>query len=497
MSVLLSSTRGLIVPNIAGICLAFLVLYIIYRFTTSICNAFYGPLRKFPGPKLRALSILPEVLTSIRGNDNSDRIALHERYGPIVRVGPDVLSFTGGDEVWKDIYGFNAVGEGRIQKEPVFYGQAFLFSKVRSLITAQGPTHARQRKVLSHVFSDRALKDHTPMLLRCAEKLKNKLEERADGIDPVDILKYYNYTTFDIMGDLTFNEGFNMLEDSEYHPWVKTIFESVRAATFMLGLQTYSWATRQLVNSLAKCSEMILQKQHENWKYCTDRVDKRLRHIPEHPDLWSKVLEKSQGPNGLTLEEQYTNAFLFMTAGTETTATALSGTTYYLLINPEYLKRVTDEVRSTFSTLEDLDLDVLSSLTYLNAVLQEGLRMVPPVPISLPRVVSGGGAYIAGQWIPGGTVVGVHHLATYRQEGSFNRPFEFHPQRWLGSPEFKNDRLDAVKPFLTGPMNCIGKVLSSFPALKAKALMLILYDQRTLQCMRCVCFWPQCFCIST
>lgn len=68
------------------------------------------------------------------------------------------------------------------------------------------------------------------------------------------------------------------------------------------------------------------------------------------------------------------------------------------------------------------------------------------------------GARICGKHIPGGTVVGIHYLSIHTQEQYFAKPLEFHPQRWLGDPEFENDRLEMAKPFLMGPMNCIGKV---------------------------------------
>ena len=48
--------------------------------------------------------------------------------------------------------------------------------------------------------------------------MRKKLSKRADGKDYLDMLKYYNYTTFDIIGDLTFSEGLNLLKDSEYSP---------------------------------------------------------------------------------------------------------------------------------------------------------------------------------------------------------------------------------------------------------------------------------------
>ncbi|KAF3805980.1 Cytochrome P450 monooxygenase aclL [Colletotrichum gloeosporioides] len=160
----------------------------------------------------------------------------------------------------------------------------------------------------------------------------------------------------------------------------------------------------------------------------------------------------------LTMEEQYANGFLFMTAGTDTIASALSAITFYLLRNPHHLDRVTNEVRSKFSTSEHMSLEALASLPYLQAVIQEGLRLHPPLPVALPRVIPKGGARVGGEWVPGGTIVGIHFLSIHTQELYFKNALEFHPQRWLHDPEFKDDQLDMAKPFLMGPFNCIGKV---------------------------------------
>ena len=67
---------------------------------------------------------------------------------------------------------------------------------------------------------------------------------------------------------------------------------------------------------------------------------------------------------------------------------------------------------------------------------------------------------ICGEWVPEGTVIGVHHLSTYRMESHFKHAHEFHPERWLDDPEFKDDHLDAMEVFSTGPRNCLGKNLA-------------------------------------
>ena len=450
-------TMGPIDPTLAlKISVSFVAIYLFYGLAKQIYVAFLGPLSKFPGPKLRAFSIIPMIRTMQTGNDNINLPALHEKYGPIVRTSPNSLSFAEGAQAWKDIYGFRKAGRPALVKDRMFYGRPI--NKVDSIITADDANHSRQRKILSNAFSDRALKEQEPMIKHWAEKLKNKLHERAQSGEDTDMLKMYNCTTFDVMGDLTFNEGLGMLDGSEYSPWVKSIFAGIKAATFIRGIKIYNRFTRYLVDEWLLNNDTVRRKQLEHWNYSKDRVDRRLKRTPERPDLWTKILEKSEGPDGLILEEHHSIASLFMVAGTETTATALSGTTYHLLQNPDTMKKLTEELRANFETFDDLNLEALAQLKYLMAVLHEGLRMYPPVPISLPRVVPEGGAAICGEFVPQGTSVGVHQYSTYMREQNFKKPYEFHPERWLGDPEFKDDHLDALEPFSVGPRNCLGKV---------------------------------------
>ncbi|KAG4429006.1 hypothetical protein IFR05_015516, partial [Cadophora sp. M221] len=441
-----------------SIILISLVFYAVYKTVVTVHSAFFGPLSKFPGPKHRAFTNLFEIRSMVSGNDNIIRPALHRKYGPVVRVGPNTLSFAGGETVWKDIHGFNATKDGGIRKEGLFYSKIFGFSDAANLITDRDTaSHARQRKILARSFSNTALMEQQPIFARWAEKFQFKLAEKANFVEEIDISKLYNCTTFDIMGDLTFNEDLNMLEEGECSPWVQSIFGSVKAATFLLGIKTHSRAARLLADTFLKYNPTVQKKQLENWNYCSERVDRRLQRTPKHPDLWSRILDKSGERNCLSMDEQYANGFLFMTAGTETISSALSATTFHLLRSPQYLERLTKEIRSKFSTVGNMSLEGLASLGYLQAVIQEGLRLNPPLPIALPREIPKGGTQICGEWIPGGTNVGIHYLSIHTQEQYFKRALEFHPQRWLRDSEFENDNLDMAKPFLIGPYNCIGK----------------------------------------
>ncbi|EME49135.1 hypothetical protein DOTSEDRAFT_68006 [Dothistroma septosporum NZE10] len=438
--------------NTVTISLAFASLYLLFVFGSAVYGAFFGPLSSFPGPKSRALSILPRMLDIIRGNEATELPELHKKYGPVVRIAPSEISFAGGAQAFKDLHGF----KNTVHKDPMFYGKPY--NNVENIITANDANHSRQRKLVAHAFADKSIKDLEPMLKQWAGTMLRKLTERVG--QPTDMLKYYNCTTFDIMGDLSFNESLNMLEDGEYSSWVKAIFLGVKSASHLRAVKMSGSLGQYIVDEWLYNSAVVRRKQAEHWNHSKDRVDRRLEKVPDRPDLWSKILVKSSGPDGLTLEEHRGMASLFMLAGTETTATALSGVTYYLLRNPEYMRKLTNEIRAAHASFDDVTLESIQKLRYLQAVLQEGLRMYPPVPTHLGRRTPAGGATICGYAIPASTSVAVHHLSTYRSEEHFKNPYKFAPERFLADPEYANDHLDALEPFSTGPRNCVGKNLA-------------------------------------
>ena len=144
-------------------------------------------------------------------------------------------------------------------------------------------------------------------------------------------------------------------------------------------------------------------------------------------------------------------------AGSETTATLLAGVTYILTTHPEALKKLVDEVRSSFADDSEITLFSVNKLTYMLACLNEGLRHYPPVAGLLPRQVPKGGAMVLDRFIPEDTAVGVGQWAINHAPELWTDPMGYHPERFLGDPKFAGDKLDAMQPFSIGPRNCIGK----------------------------------------
>jgi cytochrome P450 len=267
---------------------------------------------------------------------------------------------------------------------------------------ADNVAHARQRKLVSHAFSDKALREQESLLKGYADLLIEKLKERCNKDEKIDMVKWYNFTTFDIMADLTFGEPLQLLHESEYTPWVATVFGHINFISIMTVIR--QWGLERL---FALCIPLkSLEKRKIHMKYSSDRVDKRLARKTDRPDIWTYITRHSEDEEhkgkGLLPSEMYSNGALFMLAGTETTATLLSGLTYYLLKNPEKMARLVKEVRTAFTSLDDMHINELSKLPYLHACIEEGLRVYPPVPGILPRIVPQGGANVAGRWVSGG-----------------------------------------------------------------------------------------------
>lgn len=193
-----------------------------------------------------------------------------------------------------------------------------------------------------------------------------------------------------------------------------------------------------------------------------EKIHRRLKRGKTLPDFMSYVLDP-KNEERMSLEEIETTFNILIIAGSETTASALAGTTGYLLKNPTCMATLVQEIRSNFEAESDINLSSVGRLPYLSAVIEEGLRMAPPVPSGLPRVVPAEGGIVCGEWLPGETNISFSQWSAYRSPSNFSHPNKFVPERWLQSnrtSQFATDKKNTLQPFSYDPRNCIGKNLA-------------------------------------
>ena len=308
--------------------------------------------------------------------------AFHQKYGEVVRFSPEELSFT-SEQAWKDIYGHR---DAPLIKDPTFYNVVKLGSDgAASIFNADQQSHPRIRKQLAHAFSEKALRDQEPAMKAYVDLLIEKLRGAAAIGTPVDMVEWYNFTTFDMVGDLALGKSFGCLNNTRYHSWVSGIWKSIKIGPYIRTMATYTDIQR-LMRILAPASIREARAQHERYVYenAQERLDKGV--MEERKDFLSYILKHRGGKDELTDKEIAANCGFLILAGSETTATALSGVTYYLLKTPEALRKVTEEIRNAFASEAEIDfVNASARLPYTHACLTESLRVYPPGPTIAPR----------------------------------------------------------------------------------------------------------------
>lgn len=193
-------------------------------------------------------------------------------------------------------------------------------------------------------------------------------------------------------------------------------------------------------------------------------VSKRMATKTDRKDFMSyalRAMEKGDPSTMMSNEEIMATFEVLMVAGSETTATLLSGVTYQLLKNPDVLKKLVGEIRSTFAYSHEITMVSVNNLKYQLAVLEEALRVMPPVATALVRLVPPGeGEVVGGHFVPGGTRVGIPSWTASRSPLNFRDPESFIPERWLGDVRYAKDRRETSQPFNIGPRGCIGRSLA-------------------------------------
>lgn len=138
---------------------------------------------------------IPYTRCHLSGASPQRILDLHMKYGPIVRVAPEILSINHPDAM-KQVRGHRSSGQPEHSKDPIHSA-----ANAGNIIGADRDAHARYRRILAHVFSAQAMYEQEPLMKTYIDKLFAGLKRECAGETKViDLLKWYNWTTFDIIG---------------------------------------------------------------------------------------------------------------------------------------------------------------------------------------------------------------------------------------------------------------------------------------------------------
>lgn len=170
------------------------------------------------------------------------------------------------------------------QKEPIF-----IAPMAKGLIGAHTESHRRQRRVVAPGFSSQSLVDQESLIRTYVDLLVTNLKQRSQGgTVPLNVVEWYNWTTFDIIGDLLFGESFGCLANGKYHPWVAMVFGVVKQSTILTQI-TYVWPGIQFWLRVFAGKKMD-EKIEDYQGLVKQKVSQRIEMGTQRPDLMDAML---------------------------------------------------------------------------------------------------------------------------------------------------------------------------------------------------------------
>ncbi|KAI0429150.1 cytochrome P450 [Xylaria sp. FL1042] len=451
----------------------------------------YNHIRNVPAPFPAQLSNWWLLYACRRGKRYLIVDEVHKKLGPVVRIQPNHVSIA-DDEAIPIIYGH---GNGFLKSE--FY-DAFVSIKRGLFNTRDRTEHTRKRKMVSHTFAPKSVSQFEPYIAENLETFVNRWDElaekspRGDKTAHVDCLKWFNYVAFDTIGDLAFGAPFGMLKAGADIAEVRTSLDAppiYAPAVEILNRRGEVSATLGCLPSIKPYAKWLpdpffsqgLAAVEKLAGIAIARVKERLDNPPDlnRKDLLARLQEgRDEKGEPLGFEELTAEALTQLIAGSDTTSNSSCALLYYVARTPGVIKKLQEELDAAIpdSITKVPDYESIRNLPYLEAVINETLRIHSTSGIGLPRQIPEGspGLHLHGYYFPAGTVLSVPTYTMHHSREIWGQDAdEFRPERWeKATPRQRN----AFIPFSHGPRSCVGRNVAEMEMKMIAATWLRRYD---------------------
>ncbi|KAK3616236.1 hypothetical protein LTR22_027138 [Elasticomyces elasticus] len=392
-----------------------IVLILLFK---PIIDVLRSPVRHIPGPLLARFTRLWYFLHVKNGHFHAENLELHRKYGKVVRYAPGRYSI-GDTDALKTIYtsgqGFNKSG----------WYAAFSPSRAAAIFTERdNKIHAGIRRKFQHTYSMSHMVSYEAFADSCTNIFRQRLTEHAEAYKPIDMAWWFNCYATDTLA---------------------CISSSRRMGDLHVGEDAISER----------------RKIRQAGKKVADGADEYAAK-----DMLDNFLDANdREPNHLTNGDIAAGMSGNVVAGSDTTAATLTALLYHMLKTPKKLTKLRREIADGSASgklSSPVTFKQAQELPYLQAVIQETLRVHPSVGLPFERVVTAGGMHLCGNLFPEGSIVGVNAwVVHYDTEVYGPDAAEFKPERWFDSDQEKPARMRRNwLPFGLSSRTCIGKNIS-------------------------------------
>ncbi|OTB00207.1 hypothetical protein M426DRAFT_324448 [Hypoxylon sp. CI-4A] len=329
--------------------------------------------------------------------------------------------------------------------------------------------------------------DSVDEVLRC---LSEQLDGRFAGKDEAfDLGQWLQYFAFDYMGTMSFSRRYGFLEQGkDVGGMLKAISEYFRLAapmTQMTWLDPLIYKNKIVHRFRQTAGVTILgfvsKVVGERLNYRNDG-NGRVSEEASDKDFLARYIKiqkcSSVLPSWMPIAWTFSNVF----AGSDSVGNVMQTVMYSLLSCPGSLLRLQEELEAADLSRPCPKWNEIRDLPYLDACIQEALRIHPPFALPLERVVPSGGVSVLGTYLPEGTSVGGNPYVVNRHAPTFGVDVEsWNPDRWLQGDEGHKKKLEqSLLTFGAGRRICLGKNIGIFEMKKIIPFLILNYDTQIL-----------------
>ncbi|PIG81786.1 hypothetical protein AARAC_011839 [Aspergillus arachidicola] len=468
------------------------IVIFLHLFTT------WWHLRHIPGPFLASITNLQRVWWVKTGRAHLYHQAIHAKYGEVVRIGPHLVSFSNPEAI-STVY---PIRPGFPKSD--FYATLRPYTRERGSMLAVFNTqneqiHKQIKSPIAPLFSLSNIVMFEGLVEEVLSCLSEQFDTRFAGTgETFDFGEWLQYFAFDVMGTMSFSRRYGFLEQGrDVNGMLDAVFQFMKTAAPMSQIP---WADpwiykNRFVNSLCRTPAMSILG-------FVDRVIRERLDNPDHShkDFLARFLEIQEANSSVPPWASTAWTFSNVIAGSDSVGTVmrtimcpnyrnhtsqcriptLLNSIDNLLTHPATLQALSSELITANLTLPYPKWNEVCDLPYLDACIQEAVRLHPPFALLLERVVPAGGVSVLNHYLPEGTLVGGNPYVVNRHAETFGPDVEeWRPGRWLEG-EGRKKLEQSVLTFGAGRRVCLGKYIGILELKKLVPFLVLKYDMKII-----------------
>ncbi|KAH3950795.1 hypothetical protein HBI56_205410 [Parastagonospora nodorum] len=412
-----------------------------------------------PGPVFASFSKGWMIRESLKGRQPIAFKEVNDKYGSLARVGPNEL-ITDDPEVLRKMMA------ARSEYTRGHWYSAMKFDPTRDNLFSMRDevAHTKLRSKMAAGYSGKeneSMEGSIDLLIgSLVHLIETKYISTSDNYRPMDFGEKASFFTLDVISELAFGEAFGYLENDS------DVFEYLSITKTFIPIMMVMGDVPSLANLLqSRALRGLLPSESDKLGFgAFIGIAKKLvarRYGPDaksHPDMLGSFIR-----HGLTQEEASGEALLQVVAGSDTSAGTIRTVMLNILTNPTSYSKLRKEIADGIangkvsSPVKDAE---ARQLPYLQAVLKEAMRLMPPASGAFFKTVPAAGDTIDGKFIPGGTQIGSSPLGIHRSKKIFGPDADlFRPERWIEASPEKFDHMAGTVDliFHYGKYQCLGR----------------------------------------